>query len=272
MTISVLMSTYIKEQPNYLDEAMRSIWTEQIRKPDQIVLVEDGPLTSALHDIVSKWKSVIGDKLTIIANKQNKGLALSLIEACKGELIARMDTDDIALPDRLKLEEEYMTAHQEVEILGGSLREFNDHGTLNKTRKYPQTIKDIKKSIHKASPLAHPTVMFRHTFFEKGFRYSNKYFICEDVTLWFEAVSSGVIINNISDIVLNFRRNDSVMKRRGRQKAWSEFRAYSHGIFLIDGLYTLKYIYPLMRLAFRLMPNKFIKAIYNSKLRNVVTT
>ena len=58
MTISVLMSTYIKEQPNYLDEAMRSIWTEQLRKPDQIVLVEDGPLTSALHDILSKWKDV----------------------------------------------------------------------------------------------------------------------------------------------------------------------------------------------------------------------
>ena len=181
-----------------------------------------------------------------------------------------MDTDDIALPDRLKLEEEYMIAHPDVEILGGALREFNDRGTLNKTRQYPQTIEDIKKSIHKASPLAHPTVMFRRSFFEKGFRYSNKYFICEDVTLWFEAISSGVIINNIPDIVLNFRRNDSVMKRRGQQ-AWSEFKAYSHGIFLLDGMFTLKYIYPLMRLAFRLMPTKIIKAIYNSKLRNAVT-
>ena len=182
-----------------------------------------------------------------------------------------MDTDDIALPDRLKLQEEYMNAHPDVEILGGLLREFNDQGTLNKTRQYPQTIKEIRKSIHKASPLAHPTVMFRRSFFDKGFRYSNKYFICEDVTLWFEAVSSGVVINNIPDIVLNFRRNDSVMKRRGRQKAWSEFKAYSHGIFLLDGVFTLKYIYPLMRLAFRLMPTKIIKAVYNSKLRNAVT-
>ena len=274
MTISVLMSTYINEQPNYLDEAMRSIWTEQKKKPDQIVLVEDGPLPTSLYGILSKWQNVIGDKLTIIENKQNKGLALSLndgIEACKGDLIARMDTDDIALPDRLKLQEEYMNAHPDVEILGGSLREFNDQGTLNKTRQYPQTIKEIRKSIHKASPLAHPTVMFRRSFFDKGFRYSNKYFICEDVTLWFEAVSSGVVINNIPDIVLNFRRNDSVMKRRGRQKAWSEFKAYSHGIFLLDGVFTLKYIYPLMRLAFRLMPTKIIKAVYNSKLRNAVT-
>ena len=109
MTISVLMSTYINEQPNYLDEAMRSIWTEQKKKPDQIVLVEDGPLPTSLYCILSKWQNVIGDKLTIIENKQNKGLALSLndgIEACKGDLIARMDTDDIALPDRLKLQEE----------------------------------------------------------------------------------------------------------------------------------------------------------------------
>ena len=56
MTISVFMSTYIKEQPNYLDEAMRSIWTEQTRKPDQIVLVEDGRLTSALQIYLANGK------------------------------------------------------------------------------------------------------------------------------------------------------------------------------------------------------------------------
>ena len=81
MTISVLMSTYIKEQPNYLDEAMRSIWTEQTRKPDQIVLVEDGPLPTALYGILSKWQNVIGDKLTIIKTSKTRDLHFHLMMA-----------------------------------------------------------------------------------------------------------------------------------------------------------------------------------------------
>lgn len=268
------MSTYCKEKPNYLNEAMNSIWTEQTRKPDQIVLVEDGILTQELYEIIEHWKKIIGSKLTILENKKNKGLALALndgINACTGDLIARMDSDDIAMPNRLKMEEDYMIKHPSVDILGGALQEFNDQGTLHKKREYPQTMSEIKNSIHKASPLGHPTVMFRKSFFDAGHRYTNKYYICEDVTLWFEALASGTKINNIPDVVLRFRRNDSMMNRRGRQKAWSEFLAYSHGIKMIDGIFTYKYIYPLMRLVFRLMPSKIIKIVYNSKFRNAIT-
>lgn len=274
MTISVLMATYAKEKPRYLDEAINSIWADQERKPDQIVLVEDGLLTPELDETVAKWQNIIGEKFTLIKNTQNRGLALALndgIESCKGDLIARMDSDDIAMPNRLKVQEDYMQKHPDVEILGGSLLEFNDQGTLHKVRTYPQAMTDIRNSIHKASPLGHPTVMFRRSFFDKGYRYSNKYFICEDVLLWFEALAGNIQINNIPDIVLKFRRNDSMMHRRGKKKAWSEFLAYNHGIYMLDGILTVKYIYPLARLIFRLMPTSIIKFIYNSKLRNRIT-
>lgn len=56
MTISVLMSTYYKEKPEYLNEALKSIWSDQIRKPDEIILVEDGPLTDNLYSIIDEWK------------------------------------------------------------------------------------------------------------------------------------------------------------------------------------------------------------------------
>lgn len=274
MTLSVLMSTYIKEKPHYLDEALDSIWSNQTRKPDQIVLVEDGLLTKELYAIIKKWKEFIGDKLTIISNKQNKGLALALndgIEVCTGDFIARMDSDDIAMPNRFELEERFLLEHPNTDIIGGALQEFNDYNSLDKIRQYPQTVQEIRNSIHKASPLGHPTVMFRKSFFDAGHRYNNKYYICEDVTLWFEALASGAVINNIPDIVLKFRRNDSMMKRRGKQKAWSEFLAYTHGIYMLDGIFTLKYIYPLARLIFRLMPTYFIKHIYNSNFRNKIT-
>lgn len=267
------MSTYCRERHDYLDEAFKSIWTDQTRKPDQIVLVEDGPLTPQLYQVIDSWRSRLGNVLMIIENKCNLGLAESLnngIKKCTGDLIARMDSDDRSAPDRFFLQEKYMAEHPDVDILGGSLEEFNDNGTLSNIRRYPLSMKDVEATIHKASPLGHPSVMFRRSFFESGYKYSNKYYICEDVSLWFDAVKGGRIINNIPDVILFFRRNDSMMTRRGKEKAWSEFLAYSEGIKNLYGLATFKYIYPLMRMAFRLMPTSIIRAIYNSNFRKAV--
>lgn len=267
------MSTYHRERPDYLDVAFKSIWTDQIRKPEQIVLVEDGPLTEGLYDVINKWKKEIGQPLTIIQKKENCGLASALndgIAQTTGELIARMDSDDIAMPLRLKLQESYMKSHEDVDILGGSIQEFNDTHTINIIREYPKTMDDIRSSIHKASPLAHPTVMFRRRIFNNGLKYSSKYYICEDVTLWFDAIKSNYIINNIPDILLRFRRNDSMMQRRGRKKAWGEFLAYCEGIYMLNGLFTFKYFYSIARLIFRLSPTSLIRFIYNSRLRRFI--
>ncbi len=267
------MSTYCRERPEYLDKALRSVWTDQTRKPDQIVLVEDGLLNDELYGVIEKWQHAIGSSLTIVDKPKNGGLAAALndgIAVATGDLIARMDSDDISLPSRLQLQEDYMKAHEEVDILGGALQEFEDGHPAHVLRRYPQSMPDILSTMHKASPLAHPTVMFRRRFFDAGFRYSSKYHICEDVSLWFDAVCAGCIINNLPDVVLHFRRNASMLKRRGREKAWSEFCAYCDGIHRLYGATTLRFVYPLARLVFRLMPTSFIRRIYDSKLRHKV--
>lgn len=271
--ISVLMSTYYRERPDYLEEAMKSIWTDQIRKPDQIVLVEDGPLTPELDKVVDSWKEQLGDILTIVANKENLGLAEALntgIEYCKGTYIARMDSDDKSTPNRFLLQEKYLDEHPYVSILGGALEEFNDQGTLSNIRHYPLHMKGVLSTMYKASPLGHPTVMFRNIFFTSGHRYNDHYYICEDVALWFEAIHDGYVIHNLPDVILYFRRNDSMMTRRGKEKAWSEFHAYVDGIKAIYGEYSFKYIYPVMRLIFRLMPTPLIKLVYNSNFRKKI--
>lgn len=273
MTISVLMSTYCKEKPQYLDEAMKSIWTDQTRKPDEIVLVEDGPLTPELDAVIRSWKQQLQDTLTLVCNPANQGLAAALndgIAVARGELIARMDSDDHSLPDRFLLQERYMQAHPEVDILGGSLQEFNDEGTLHNVRKYPLTMDQVLKTMYRVAPLAHPSVMFRKRFFDAGYRYSSKYHICEDVTLWYDAAAGHRVINNLSEVILLFRRNDSMMNRRSQEKAWSEFCAYNDGIRRLYGLFSYKYIFSFMRLCFRLMPSSVIKSVYNSKFRKLI--
>ena len=275
MTISVILSTYSKERPKYLDAAIKSIWIDQIRKPDEIVLVEDGTLTLELDTIVNKWKKVIGAPFHVIYNKENKGLASALNDAVSiatGDLLARMDSDDISLPERFLLQERYMEEHPDVDILGGSLCEFNDEGTLNNVRAYPSSMEQIRKSIHRASPMGHPTVMFRRRFFDEGFRYSSKYHICEDVVLWFDAIIAGKVLNNMPQVLLKFRRNDSMLNRRSREKAWGEFLAYNNGIFRMNGAFSYKYIFSVLRLIFRLLPVSAIRYFYNSGLRHRITS
>jgi glycosyltransferase involved in cell wall biosynthesis len=273
MTISVLMSTYCKEKPEYLDEAMRSIWTDQVRKPDEIILVEDGPLTDELYAVIHNWKNLIGDAFVIVEKSANQGLALALndgIAVAKGDLIARMDSDDISLPNRFRLQEEYMNNHEDVDILGGAIQEFNDEGTLNNVRIYPATMDEVLKTMYRVAPVAHPTAMFRKSFFDSGFRYCSRYHICEDVTMWYDAAEKKRIINNLPEVILHFRRNDSMMNRRSREKAWSEFLAYNDGIKRVYGLFSYKHIFSLLRMIFRLLPSGAIRAIYNSKFRKAI--
>ena len=271
--ISVIISTYKGERSEYLDRALKSVWDDQKRKPDEIILVEDGPLTKELCDVIDTWKKVLGSKLVIIEKPKNEGLAAALndaIEVAQGDLIARMDSDDISLPDRFLLQERYMNEHPEVDILGGSIREFNDEGTLSSVCRYPATMQDVLRTMYKASPLAHPTVMFRSSFFKAGYKYSSKYHICEDVTMWYDAAAGGRVINNLQDVLLEFRRNPSVMRRRSREKAWSEFLAYNDGISRVYGKFSYKYIYSFMRMCFRLMPTSIVSFIYGSKFRHKI--
>ena len=93
---SVLMSLYKKEHPEYLRLALDSMINQTVR-PDEIVLVEDGPLTDELYAVVEEYKP----HLHIVINKKNLGLGLALnegLKACSNELVARMDTDDISKP------------------------------------------------------------------------------------------------------------------------------------------------------------------------------
>ena len=105
MSFSVLMSIYSKENARYFDRAMTSIWDEQTVKPSEIILVEDGKLTDDLYSSISQWKEKIGSTFRTIPLKKNCGLGMALnigLKECSYDLIARMDTDDIARFDRFE--------------------------------------------------------------------------------------------------------------------------------------------------------------------------
>lgn len=273
MTISVIISVYKNEKPEFLTRALTSIWDDQTRKPEQIVLVEDGPLTDGLSAVITLWKKKLGDVLCVCKNETNLGLTKSLnvaLQHVNTDLVARMDSDDRSDAKRFERQEAYFELHPEVDIVGGALQEFDEgHDCLN-IRNYPLTHEEAIKYIIKASPLAHPAVMMRMKMFHEGLKYDERFRMSQDIQLWFDAIMKGYHIGNIPEVVLYFRRAGDVFKRRSRVKAKNEFKIYMNGIYRMHGLWTTAYRYPIARYIFRNLPTPLVKWIYGSKLRNKV--
>lgn len=273
MSISVLMSVYKNERPEYLDKSINSIWTDQTLQPTEIILIEDGPLSDELEQTINRWKKLIGNKLIIHKNETNLGLTKSLnigLQIASSDFIARMDSDDISDPKRFERQTKYLETHPDVAIVGGAMQEFNSSNPKLNVRHYPRNNEEVMHTIYKASPLAHPTVMMRSEIFRNGLKYDERYRTSQDIALWFDAICAGYKIGNIDDITLYFRRDDEMFRRRSRAKAWNEFRIYMNGVRRVYGLFSLKYVFPISRLIFRLMPLSVVKFIYGSKIRHYV--
>lgn len=104
LPVSVLLSIYIKERPEYVIACLDSIFNQTV-KVDEIVLVEDGPVTEEMTVIVDKYKETHPEVLHVLPLENNVGLGKALAEgvkACRNELIARMDADDIMKTDRIE--------------------------------------------------------------------------------------------------------------------------------------------------------------------------
>lgn len=277
MRITVLLSVYKNEKPEYLSRALSSIWDDQTFKPSQIVLVEDGPIPAELESIVDGLQMRVNVSgvatVTVVKLPVNGGLTKALNQGLKyatGDLIARMDSDDIADPKRFERQVAYLEEHPEVDIVGGSLQEFDRENECLNIRHYPLTHEEACRYIVKACPLAHPAVMMRRRIFDEGLRYDEQYRMSQDIKLWFDAIMAGCRIGNIPEVVLYFRREGDVFRRRSRAKAWNEFKIYMNGIYRMKGLLIPAYIYPIARYCFRLLPPAVVKWIYGSKLRKKV--
>lgn len=272
MSIAVVMSVYKKEKPEYLDLAMKSLWTDQTLKPTQVIVVEDGALTDNLYSVLEKWKKEIGDKYVCLKNEMNLGLTKSLNICLKNvtcKYVARMDSDDICLPNRFENQQKYLEKNTEIDILGCNVQEIDEENTYTELRYYPLEPDDVVRYIPKATPLQHSAVMMRNKIFIDGLAYNENYIMTQDLALWFDALQKGLKIANLPEILLLFRITKDTFSRRNKSKAIHEFKIYMKGIYKLKGI-SIKYIYPISRLILRLLPSKLIKLIYDSNLRKLV--
>lgn len=268
VSISVLMSVYNKEIPEYLDSAMKSIWDDQTTKPNEVVLVKDGPLTKELNSIIDEWETKLSKTLIVVSLDKNVGLAKALnygLDRCTGELIMRMDTDDISRPFRFGKQLEFMNNNPNIGISGMATSEFYENG--NRTENiYPSENDLLKSMLHKASPFAHPTVCYRREIILALGGYPTKFHLCEDIALWFKAAEAGVYFANIPEVGLDFRVMNNFYSRRSYSKSFSELKAYLFGIKKLYGL-NWRLLFPFVRFIVRVMPTWLSKFLYQSNIR-----
>ena len=256
---SVLMSLYIKEKPEYFCECMDSILNQTV-KPDEIVIVKDGPLTDRLEAALLEYISRSPELYTVVPLEKNVGLGGALREGMlhtKNELVARMDTDDIARSDRFERQLREFRMDEELDICGGQVDEFEGNAeNIVAVRRVPISNSDIKKYQKRRDAFNHMTVMFKKSAVLRAGNYQPCP-LMEDTILWVNMILSGAKCKNIDESLVYARVDGGMFGRRG---GFEYFKKYREGrrrvretgyIGFFDYYSTLA-----VQLAVALMPNR----------------
>jgi glycosyltransferase involved in cell wall biosynthesis len=268
MKFSVLISEYKTGKPEYLNRAISSIWDDQILKPNQIVIVKDGPLGCALDKVISDWKNTLDDTLCIVDLKKNVGLGDALahgLSFCKYNIIARMDSDDISLPNRFLEQINYLKENHNIDILGSNISEFNANEDLElSTRIVPSVHKDIVKFAKLKNPFNHPSVMYKKDSVINSGGPKN-YTGFDDYYLWVRMIMDGCQCANIDVVLLKMRLGNDFVERRGGFAYLIYEYKFQTLLFKISFISLYEYIRNLfIRIPVRIMPKKLRNMIYNN--------
>lgn len=181
--ISVVMPAHNAEK--HIKKAIESI-LGQTFKNFELIIVNDASTDKTLSIIKSYARR--DPRIRVVNNRKNLDIARSLnkgIEVAKSEIIARMDADDISLPNRLEVQHKAINSSKRIAVVGANIVVMDPKEKDISARSYPENSKDLKACFFKYSPFAHPVVMFRKKIFDKVGRYNPEYSPTEDLDLWF---------------------------------------------------------------------------------------
>ena len=266
---SVLMSVYYKEKPEFLRQAMDSMW-EQTIVTDDFVLICDGPLTKGLDDVIEEMEAQ-HSALSVVRLEKNAGLGNALNEGlkyCKNELIARMDSDDISRPERCEKQLKVFSSIPDISICSGIVEEFTISPNQIEARRIPpEKQEEILIFAKKRNPFNHPCVMYKKSAVEGAEGYQD-FYLLEDYFLWIRMLQNGFIGYNIQEPLLWMRAGSDLYKRRAgwkyakSQKALFKYMK-DHGI--IDGEQYLKSV--TIRTVSSFIPNRFRQFMFMNVMR-----
>ncbi len=268
MRFSVLMSISPNEKATNLEASVNSV-INQILPPNEIVIVKDGLLPIDLDNILDDFSFKHPDLFKFINFKQNKGLGEALktgLLSCSYDFVARMDSDDICVPDRFKIQVKFLQNNAHIDIVGSYIAEFcGSTDNITGYRNVPLSDKEIKTFAKWRNPLNHMSVMFRKSAVLKVGNYSSMRLI-QDYELWIRMMNSGCIFANIPLVLvyagtiqsnkkhnLNYYKYELIIQSKLRKLGFINYFEFARNIIL--------------RLVLRLPKYNFGAIIYSSFLR-----
>lgn len=256
MKYSVLMSVYIKDDPGFLKLALESIYEGQTRKPDEIVVVFDGPLTPEQHAVLEQFRVGKEQVVRYYPQEVNRGLgeALKIGSAyCTGDYIFRMDSDDISHERRFEKQIAYMEAHPEIDVLGSDIAEFDKvPEDSQRVRSCPETHADIIRMSRHRNPMNHMSVCIKRSALEAVGGYQTL-LLLEDYYLWLRMIAAGYQLANLQESLIYARTGNGFYARRGSKKqirGWKrlqefmlEHRMIGRVTAAVNMLYIVGFVY-----------------------------
>ena len=266
--VSVIMSVY---SGNISSEFKRSLLSMAVQDYPNLetVLVFDGPVSEDVHQAVTDVQNISKCPIRVIPLETNGGLGPALntaIADAKGEFLARMDSDDYSLPDRISAQMKFLLENPEVDVLGCVIKDTFING-----REYvllmPKKHEDCVTAFSWRHPINHPTAVFRRRFFDKAGLYPINAKLDEDSALWLAGIKSGCVFSNINEAKYVRYLDDKFFKRRGKfEELWAVLKMRLRIVSELN--YGIKgYLCAFTRFALLFFPRFISNAVYYVRVR-----
>jgi glycosyltransferase involved in cell wall biosynthesis len=266
---SVLMTVYEKDNPVFFKLALESITDKQLLKPNQVVLVCDGMLTDELDKVILESAALASGRLHVIRLKYNvgQGNALNIgLKQCLNVYVARMDSDDISMPERFLKQISFIKNNPSIDIVSSTILEFNEHSFLG-SRVLPADHAGIIRMMKFRSPVNHGCCVYNKNKVLAVKGYSDLY-QCQDYLLWIKLAKSGAKFANIKESHLHVRMNEGFSKKIGLAYSKEELKIqvslYKFG-FNNEFEFILNFF---VKVIGRLGPEKAVSFFYNKYFRD----
>jgi len=212
---SLLLSVYDGDRPDFLSRAYRSAIKEQTVRPAEAIIVQDGPVRPELAGCLDELRASSPVPVTFLPLPANGGLGPALdagLAAASYDVIARMDADDIAMPNRFEIQ---LPLIAQADIVGGGLIEFVGEPENAVGRRVPPIgSAQIRKYARMHDPFNHPTVMYRRSAVQAAGGYGD-FPLMEDYALFARMLTNGARPVNVPEPLVWYRVGATSFKRRG---------------------------------------------------------
>jgi GT2 family glycosyltransferase len=265
---SVLLPVYAGDDAAHLERGILSVTRDQTLRPDEVVVVRDGPVGAEVAAVLARLHELTDVPVTLVPLERNVGLARALeagLEACKHEIVARADADDISRPERFAVQVPLVAGGHD--IVGSAIQEFDDDETDPGMVRVPPTGGDIATAARFRDPFNHPSVVYRRSAVAGAGGYEHLD-LMEDYLLFARMIAAGAGAENVTEPLVLYRVGAGAYARRGGRRLLASELALQrtlHSEGFLTGPQMVRNV--VVRAGYRVVPERVRKLGYRTFTR-----